>query len=167
MTRRGLTALVVCAALLVAPAFADDTQAEIQARYDAWSQAMDAKDWVAARAIEAPGYQSISVDGKTESGDHEIAALQQAGLDNQHTKTTVVSVRFTGDTALVEETGDGQFSRTDASGKSHAFKVHAESSDVWTRVGGTWLILSSTTNEFDLSVDGQSVAHQVRPKPAA
>lgn len=164
---RRLAALIWCAALCAGPAFADDTQAAIQARYNAWSTAMDAKDWVAARAVEAPGYESITADGKVASGDQEIAALQRANLKDAHTTTTVVSVRFQGDTAFVEETGDGQFTQPDAAGKPHIYKVHADSSDVWTRVGGTWLILQSTTNEFDMSVDGQQVAHQVRPKPAA
>ena len=165
--KRPLAAMVCWATLCASPVLADDTQATIQARYDAWSQAMDSSDWIGARAIEAPGYQSISADGSVQTGPQEIAGLQQAGLQNPHTKTTVTSVRFSGDTALVEETGDGHFTRPDAKGKPHLFKVHAESSDVWTRVGGQWLILSSTVNEFDMAVDGQAVAHQVRAKPAA
>ncbi len=167
MKLRATALLVSCVALMAGPALADGTQAEVQARYDAWSRAMDAKDWVAARAFEAPGYQSISADGRSHSGDEEIAALQQANVQNQQTKTVITSVRFAGDSAFVEETGDGQFSQRDAGGKVHQYKVHAESSDVWTKVAGQWLILSSTTNEFDMSVDGQQVAHQVRPKQGA
>lgn len=167
MMMRRLAILACGLAICAGTAFADDTQAALQSRYNAWSAAMDAKDWAAARAIEAPGYQSISADGSAHSGDEEIAALQQANVQGQQTRTVVVSVHFAGNSALVEETGDGSFSQADAAGKVHHYKVHAESSDVWTKVGGQWLILSSTTNEFDMSVDGQQVAHQVRPKPAA
>jgi ketosteroid isomerase-like protein len=166
MMMRALAALGFALVLLgTQPAFADEASvtAEIQARYDALGQILTAKDWDAMRAMEAPGYLSIDVDGKVVTGEEEIAQVQNLpAMDDKVSKTSVVSLQLEGDTAFVEQRVDLSFTQADANGRKHRIDVHALSSDVWKRIDGQWLIFKTTTNQIDMALDGTNFKHEQR-----
>ena len=162
MMMRALAALGFALVLLgTQPAFADEAlMAELQARYDQIGKSLDAKDWDAMRALEAPGYSSIDVDGTVTTGEEELTQVQELPpMDHKVSKTTVLSARLEGDKAYVEQRVDLSFDQTDAKGKRHRVDVHALSSDVWRVMGGQWLILRTTTRQIDMALDGVAFRH--------
>ena len=145
--------------------FAEDlsVQGEIQARYDQFGAAIDEKDWAALRMIYSPDYRSVDTEGKSATVEMEISGLQQAPhLPDKKVKTTIVSLRLANDMAYVEQRVDESFSKSDPTGKRHAFVLVAHSSDIWRRSDSKWVIVETATNDIDLSVDGVVVSHKNR-----
>jgi len=163
------TWIFLSAAIFVAlpyAAFANDdaTKLAIQARYDQINTATAAKDWAARRAIYASDYKSTDIDGKSSTADDEIAGLEKAlpYLSSVEVKTTVVSVRQDGDLAHVEQQAEAHSTIKGWFGKTYAVDIKSRSADVWRRVKSTWVIVSATAEQVDVSSDGKSVVHKVK-----
>jgi|GEM_PF-6489027 len=151
--------------------FADDAakvSVAIQARYDQFTAAVDHKNWSAARAILAPEFRSIEVDGKASSADQMFAELQGLPpLVGKRGKTAVVSLRLSGDVAFVEQRDDESFGVADASGTQHSFVIASRSSDRWLRNGETWLLVETLTEQTALTLDGVPQPTRYASKPQA
>jgi ketosteroid isomerase-like protein len=160
-----LLVLFLMVSFLMPAAHADDASVklQLQARYDEYGAAVRAKDWIQLHAIYAPDYRSISVDGKSINAEQELTELQQLqSIQDRDFKTSVRTVRLSGELAYVEQQVEGHFSKTDASGKAHAFTMIAMSSDIWRLSDTRWTIVETATHEVKLLMDGREIAHKVQ-----
>ena len=157
-----LVALVLIAGM--SPAFAKVTNVrhDIEARYAAILTAAKAKNWDELRAILAPDYRSLDIDGQGISRDTEIAQDQEApDVSNERSRIDILSLKLDGDRAEVEQAFSSHFTEQGDDGKAHRIAVVALSSDIWRKTDGKWLCVQTVTTQSFVTVDGQPAAHDV------
>jgi hypothetical protein len=135
-----------------------------ESRYAAMKAAMASRDEAALRALLAPGFVSIDVDGNSESADQmvkQVAALPQD--PNKKSETTITLITTTGDVTTVVQQYHMTTTRTSVNASApQAVDVLATSTDTWRLLGGAWLIERTETNELQLTVNGNVVVHKTR-----
>ena len=157
-----LVALVLIAGM--SPAFAKVTNVrhDIEARYAAILTAAKAKHWDELRAILAPDYRSLDIDGQGISRDTEIAQdMDSPAVANERSRIDILSLKLDGDRAEVEQAFSSHFTEQGDDGKAHRIVVVALSSDIWRKTDGKWLCVQTVTTQSFVTVDGQPAAHDV------
>ena len=147
---------------------ADDAalRAALQARYAAMRASMGARDDKAVSALLASDFVSIDVSGQIENAAQmikEIDALPKDPL--KVSTTTILSVNPNGGVAIVEQRYDMKTVKTAADGSKRNVELITLSTDTWSNVGGSWLLQKTQTDQLDYYINGQQVAHKVKPTP--
>lgn len=136
----------------------------LDARYAQMKSAMHTHDTRALRAILAPDFVSVELNGKTESAGQmiqEVSALpSDAGRSSQ---TTLLSIRPSKTRAVVEQRYTMRTKKEGQNGAEHTIKLITVSTDTWVLLQGEWRIQRTVTNQLDYYLDGRHVLHQKRP----
>ena len=141
----------------------DDLRANLQTRYDTMKAAMNAHDDAMIRALLAPDFTSVDVDGNVATGGQMIAQVDGLPRDRRKPSvTTLLSVTADADGALVKQRYDLKVVKRCADGIAHDLEFIALSTDRWIRPAATWLIRRTETDEVSAFRVGQLVAHKVR-----
>lgn len=136
----------------------------IQGRYYDIRAAFDARDERALRAILAPGFKSVELDGTVLDADGMVAAMKAlADIPGKTRATTVLSLERQGDAVTVKQQYEMHATMTLGDGKSHKVDLLAHSTDRWVLIDGQWRSLSTVTDDSTTWVDGEEVNHQARP----
>jgi len=141
---------------------ADDNSAlksELEGRYAALESAMAARDASAMRALLAPDFVSVDVDGSTQNADEMISQIDALPHAGRPGGTRLLSVTANGDTVTVEQ----EFKSTTI-GPGVAQRAHTLiilSTDTWVKVNGSWVCQRTVTDEIDRYVNGTLISHVV------
>ncbi len=156
------TKVLIIAALMMVPSVAcADTKADLQNRYDTLKAAMAAHDGPAIQAMLTTDFKAIDVTGQSEDATQMIAEVQTLKSDpNKKSQTTLLSVTVNGDTAEVEQAYDMTTQKTGADGQAHAVELKTQSHDTWKKIGASWLLSSTRTEQMNYAVDGKTVMHK-------
>jgi ketosteroid isomerase-like protein len=138
----------------------------LQQRYAAMKSAMATRDAKAIAALLAPDFESVDVNGKTETADQMVQQVVALPQDPDKTSdTTIVSVARSGTKATVVQRYHMTTTKTGpAAADSHTIDLLATSTDTWLDANGVWLLQRTVTDQLDYSIDGKVVAHKERPK---
>lgn len=130
----------------------------LDARYAQMKSAMHAHDGRALRAILAPGFMSVELDGKTESADQMIQEVNALPSDaNRSSETTLLSVRPNKTRTVVEQRYTMRTKKTVQNGVEHRVKLVTISTDTWIMLHKQWHIERTVTDEIDYYIDGKRV----------
>ena len=149
----------------ISRALAADTDLKpiFETRYALMKSAMGSRDGKAIATLLAPDFLSIDASGQRENSDQMIQEVNTLPIDPQKvSKTTINSVKVTGDTAIVDQSYDMKTRKTGADGKTADVELIAVSEDTWINLKGVWLIQKTVTNQIDYTVNGKSVMHKIR-----
>jgi len=139
-----------------------DLKATLDARYAAMKAAMAAHDHAALSALLAPGFTSIDVSGNVETANNMIADVDALKPDpNKTSVTTLLSVKASGDKAMVDQRYEMHTVKAGANGASQRIELVTLSADMWVNQDGGWRLGRTVTKELSYSVDGKVVAHKV------
>lgn len=136
----------------------------LDARYAQMKSAMHTHDTRMLRAILAPDFVSVELNGKTESADQMIQEIKALPSDaSRSSRTTLLSIRPSKTRAVVEQQYTMRTKREGPNGMEHNIKLITVSTDTWVLLRGSWRIQRTVTNQLDYYLDGKHVLHQKRP----
>ena len=123
---------------------------------------MDHHDASEIRALLAPGFASIDVDGSAVDADAMIASVQRVPLPTPGVKrvTTVRALTGTKTDLLVDQEYERRSDQVDVAGKPHAVLLNAHSRDRWVNLSGSWRLKETRTLEIALYKDGLQTMHK-------
>lgn len=135
-----------------------------QERYGAMKAAMASRDPKAIGALLAPDFQSVDVDGHTQSSEQMMQQLAASPQDpNRVSDTTVLSVEQHENSATVTQRYHMTTTRARPDGQPpQAIEMSSTSIDTWVLSPGGWLIQRTQTDELEVKIDGKVVAHKQR-----
>ena len=140
----------------------------LDARYAQMKSAMHTHDARALRAILAPDFVSVELNGKTESANQMIQEVNALPSDaSKSSQTTLLSVRSTKSRAVVEQRYTMRTKKEGQNGIEHSVKLITVSTDTWILLRGKWRIWRTVTEQLDYYLDGKHVLHQKRPDVVA
>jgi hypothetical protein len=146
-------------------AYSDDAElrAVFDGRYATLKSAMATRDEKEITSLLATGFTSVDIVGKEKTAAQMVQELQSLPQDpHKESNTTILSVKVSGDTAVVEQRYNMKTSKTGADGVKKDVELTALSTDTWVSVNGAWLLRRTMTNQIDYSINGKSVIHKVR-----
>lgn len=147
---------------------ASSLRASLEVRYAQMKSAMNTHDARALRAVLAPGFVSIELDGKTESADDMIRELDAVPTDaDRSSKTALLSIRPGKTRTVVEQRYSMTTKKKGQDGLDHNVKLVAVSTDTWITVHGQWRIQRTVTDQLDYYIDGKHVLHRRRAERVA
>jgi hypothetical protein len=170
MKETSVAGTVATIALLFASALAaqtNDAQLKLllESRYAAMKTAMASRNEATLRALLAPGFVSVDVNGNSETADQlvkEVAVLPQD--PNKKSETALTSVTRNGDFATVVQQYHMTTTRAPANASApETIDLLTTSTDTWRLINGAWLIERTETNDLQYTVNGTVVAHKSRP----
>jgi len=127
--------------------------------------AMASRNETAIRALLAPGFVSVDVNGNSATADQmikEVAAVPQD--PNKKSETTLTSVTRNGDFATVVQQHHMTTTRAPANSSApDIIDLLTTSTDTWRLINGAWLIERTETNDLQYTMNGKVVAHKSRP----
>ena len=95
-----------------------DLRRIFEERYSAMKSAMAKRDGDALSALLTTDFVSTDVAGRTENASQMIDELKKLPVDNRKTtKTTIRSIKMSGNAALIEQSYDMKTTKTTADGK--------------------------------------------------
>jgi hypothetical protein len=146
------------------PAAPDITcKAPLEARYAAMKVAMAAHDGAGLRAILAPGFASIDVNGQRQSANQMIAEVSTIPPDPHKTSATaVLSCSGSAKGLTVKQRYDMKTVRPGPDGAPHKVELVSLSTDTWVKPGAVWLMERTITDDMTLYRDGKLAAHRAR-----
>jgi Domain of unknown function (DUF4440) len=137
----------------------------LESRYAAVKTAMASRNEAAIRALLAPGFVSVDVNGNSKTADQmvkEVAALPQD--PNKKSETTLTSVTRNGDFATIVQQYHMTTTRTPANASApETIDLLTTSTDTWRLIDGAWLFERTETNDLQYTINGTVVAHKSRP----
>jgi len=162
-----LLALLSASSGLNAQAADGQLKTAFQERYGAMKAAMASRDPKAIGALLAPDFQSVDVDGHAQNPEQMIQQVVASPQDpNRVSDTTVLSVEQQGDTATVKQRYHMTTSRSREGQPPQVIEISTTSTDTWLLSKGVWLLQRTQTDEIELKVNGNVVAHkQHAPNP--
>jgi hypothetical protein len=162
-----ILALAFCVVASAASVHAEDSslKATLQSRYAAMKVAMSARDDKAVAALLAPDFVSIDVFGQSEGAAQMISEVDALPKDpNKVSTTTILSTKPDGDSVVVSQRYDMKTIKVAADGSKRNVELITLSTDTWGKIGGTWLLKKTQTDQLDYYVNGVQVAHKDRPQ---
>ena len=165
MSRSRRLAAVLLTIIACAPAIGAGTESSLkalmQARYNALKVTTQARDRAGMATFFDPGFVSIDPDGKKTSLKQMIDGMPSTPPDpNSKSGTTVLSVVRKENTATVVTRVDGRLIGKEPDGSPDSREYSARSTDTWVLAHGRWLWKLSTTDTFDLKINGVLVVHR-------
>jgi hypothetical protein len=155
----------VLASFNVARADDNALRAAFQTYYARVKLAMLTHDDKAMQALLAPGFISIDVSGQTEGAAQMIGEVDSLPKDlKKVSTTTLLSLKASGNTAIVTQRYDMKTVKLAADGSNEDVELVTLSTDTWVTASGTWALQKTETDQLDYYVNGQQVAHKVRPQ---
>jgi uncharacterized protein DUF4440 len=137
----------------------------LESRYATMKTAMASRNEAAIRALLAPGFVSVDVNGNSKTVDQmikEIAALPQD--PKKKSETTLTSVTRNDDFAIVVQQYHMTTTRTPVNGSApETIDLLTTSTDTWRLINGAWLIERTETNDLQYTINGTVVVHKSRP----
>jgi hypothetical protein len=163
----GAATLVALLSGFAGPAAAGGTdpalKAALEQRYTAMKAAMAAHDAGALRAILAPGFASIDVNGQRQNASQMIAEVRTIPSDPHKTSaTTVLSCSGTAKSLTVKQRFDLKTVRRGPDGAPHKVELVSLSTDTWVKPGAVWLMERTVTDDMTLYRDGKLAGHRAR-----
>jgi hypothetical protein len=160
--------IVLCALVIGTAGAASATdrplQQTLQGRYAALQVAMAARDDKAVTALLTPTFTSINIAGQTENAAQMLGEIDTTPKDPSNvSKTTLLSIKRAGNTAIVQQRYDMKSSNVAANGMKRKVEVIAISTDTWVMSHGRWLMQKTQTDRFDYYLNGRRIVHQARP----
>jgi len=160
-------AVISCGLTCVAPVHADDSalQTALQGRYAEMKVAMSARDDKAIRALLVPDFFSVDISGQSEHAAQMIREVDALPKDpNKVSTTTILAIKPAGDIVVVSQRYDMKTVKVAADGSKRDVELVTLSTDTWVKARGSWLLKKTQTDQLDYYVNGQQVAHKVRPQ---
>lgn len=160
-----LYAMLLLSIVAVSPVWADDDalRSVLDGRYAAMKSAMAAHDGKAIAALLLPDFVSVDASGQSENADQMIQEVNALPKDpNKESKTTLLSVKLSGDKAVVDQRYDMKTTKIAANGSKRNVELITVSTDTWVNSGGNWLLQRTVTNQMDYLVNGHPTVHKVR-----
>ena len=147
---------LVAVAIAGSAAAQEDPNAAFHARYDSYRAAMAAKDSAKVSAILAPGFQMTDIQGNTHdaSGIATLMERMPAAM-SQNSKTTVLEVTVTGDSAAVKQVLAAAMVRPGPDGNEMKMEMSVTSNDTWVKSGDAWLLKASVQKDLVVKRDGE------------
>ncbi len=143
-------------------------RSSLEARYAQMQRAIQSHDARALKAVLAPGFVSVELNGKTASEDEMLRDLDKVPSDpDQSSRTTILSVQRSNKAAVVEQRYAMRTRRKGRNGAEHRIRLVAVSTDTWILLHREWRIQRTVTDKLDYYVDGKRVLHQVRAATGA
>ena len=131
---------------------------QLEDRYARLKKALAGRDGGAIRSILTPDFESVDVQGYIRSRDDMIADARAAAADpHRISKTTIRSAKSAGDVAFVDQTYTFRTRRKDSEGATREVEVETQSTDVWLKKMGGWVLRRTTTRHMEQRQDGQVV----------
>jgi hypothetical protein len=156
-----LSALLFSLPLAAASAPDAQLKAALEGRYAAMKSAMAERDPAAIKALLAPDFESVDVDGKVETADQMVGEVLALPKDpSKVSDTTLLSVVQNADTVTVSQRYHMTKTKNRPDGTPQAVEILTTSTDIWVRSGDQWLLRRTATETLDYKIDGKSLLHK-------
>ena len=152
----------VFAATISAPMRADQAadKAALRRAYATMDASFKRGDAAKAGAYFSADYKQRLLNGQVMNKKQALQATAMAikTMQLKASPTKILSMRVTGNRAVVEAEGGGTLRQRDPQGQAHSIRISARTRDQWVKIGGAWKERFSQQLTEEVRVDGKVVS---------
>jgi hypothetical protein len=138
---------------------------QFESLYASLKKAIADQNKDAIAALLDSDFISIEISDTKKNADQMIAEIATVPKYlKKDSVTTVLKIEISGEVAHVTQRYHMTASKSVDDGKIHKIEVIALSNDEWERHADKWLLQMTRTDAIDMLIDGQQVAHKIRPE---